>query len=193
MTDDTSFAQLVSLACHDLRTPLATVNGFAITLARSPGADGQTERYVELIKAASEQLTELVDDLALAARIEGGRYDPPLRDADTLDLARAAAARVGDGVVASVAGTRVVVDPDAAARALSGLARCALRHGPLDRVELAAAGAELTLAPVPPPVYPIILGDDLRDFGAAVGVRALEALGASVVPAAERLVIRLPS
>ena len=193
MTDDTSFARLVSLACHELRTPLATVDGFAITLARSPGADGQTARYVELIKAASEQLTELLDDLALAARIEGGRYDPPLRDADTLDLARAAAARVGDGVVASGAGTRVVVDPDAAARALSGLARCALRHGPLDRVELAAAGAELTLAPVPPPVYPIILGDDLRDFGAAVGVRALEALGASVVPAAERLVIRLPS
>ena len=27
MTDDKRFAQLVSLACHDLRTPLATVFG----------------------------------------------------------------------------------------------------------------------------------------------------------------------
>ena len=32
MTDDNAFARLVSLACHDLRTPLATVHGFATTL-----------------------------------------------------------------------------------------------------------------------------------------------------------------
>ena len=30
--NDTSFARLVSLACHDVRTPLATVHGFAKTL-----------------------------------------------------------------------------------------------------------------------------------------------------------------
>ena len=34
MTDDPDFARLVSLACHDLRTPLATVHGFATTLSR---------------------------------------------------------------------------------------------------------------------------------------------------------------
>ena len=31
---DTSFARLVSLAVHDVRTPLATVHGFARTLTR---------------------------------------------------------------------------------------------------------------------------------------------------------------
>ena len=30
----------------------------------------------EMIVAASEQMTELLEKLALAARIEGGRYDP---------------------------------------------------------------------------------------------------------------------
>jgi len=34
VTDDNQFARLVMLACHDLRTPLATVHGFAHTLAR---------------------------------------------------------------------------------------------------------------------------------------------------------------
>ena len=34
MDNDTAFPRLVSLACHDLRTPLATVSGFAKTLAR---------------------------------------------------------------------------------------------------------------------------------------------------------------
>ena len=33
-TEETRFARLVSLACHDLRTPLATVVGFAHTLTR---------------------------------------------------------------------------------------------------------------------------------------------------------------
>jgi signal transduction histidine kinase len=32
--DDTEFARLVSLACHDVRTPLATVHGFVRTLER---------------------------------------------------------------------------------------------------------------------------------------------------------------
>src|SRR6266508_2874468 len=35
MQDDTYFARLVSLACHDVRTPLATVHGFALTLMRT--------------------------------------------------------------------------------------------------------------------------------------------------------------
>jgi len=33
--NDTFFARLVSLACHDVRTPLATVNGFVKTLERT--------------------------------------------------------------------------------------------------------------------------------------------------------------
>ena len=34
------------------------------------------DRYVEMIEAASKQIAELLDELSLAARIEGGRYDP---------------------------------------------------------------------------------------------------------------------
>ena len=34
MTEDASFPRLVSLACHDVRTPLATVFGFARMIER---------------------------------------------------------------------------------------------------------------------------------------------------------------
>src|SRR5207237_4212835 len=75
---DTSFARLVSLACHDLRTPLATVHGFARTISRTGDLQEPQSRYVEMIEAASGQLAELLEELSLAARIEGGRYDPAL-------------------------------------------------------------------------------------------------------------------
>src|SRR6266498_3228470 len=92
MPDDKRFAQLVSLACHDLRTPLATVFGFARTELEPP-----TDRYVEMIDAASTQLGELLDELSLLARIQSGRYEPRLVTVDSLELAREAAAELEDG------------------------------------------------------------------------------------------------
>src|ERR1035437_7691152 len=97
MTNDTSFARLVSLACHDVRTPLATVHGFAKTLTRSAELEAPADRYVEMIAAASSQMAELLDELSLVARIEAGRYEPALREADTLALAHAAAGRARAG------------------------------------------------------------------------------------------------
>jgi signal transduction histidine kinase len=79
LSDDSDFARLVSLACHDLRTPLATVHGFATTLARGGGLEPPADRYVEMIDAASAQLAELIEELSLAARIESGRYVPAPR------------------------------------------------------------------------------------------------------------------
>src|ERR671922_252139 len=60
---DTSFVRLVSLACHDLRTPLATVHGFARTISRTGGLEEPASRYLEMIEAASGQLAELLDQL----------------------------------------------------------------------------------------------------------------------------------
>src|SRR5947209_8595507 len=94
MPDDT-FARLVSLACHDLRTPLATVYGFARTLTKGEGLDEPEAGYAKMIEAASSQIRELLDELGLAARIEAGRYQPRLAETDTAALARAAAERLG--------------------------------------------------------------------------------------------------
>src|SRR5256885_15046120 len=97
MSPDPSFARLVSLAAHDLRTPLATVSGFAKTLIRTDQLEEPASRYVGMIEAASEQMVELLDELGVAARIEDGRYPPDLCEAGTIELARAGAAALGDG------------------------------------------------------------------------------------------------
>jgi signal transduction histidine kinase len=191
--EDTSFARLVSLACHDLRTPLATVHGFARTLPRMEGVDGQIVRYLEMISAASTQLGELLEDLAQAARIQSGRWEPLLREVDSLALARAASAELGELAQASGEGTPVRVDEDATRRALYLLARGAQRHGGLERVELMVLRDEVVIAPVIPDAAAVVLGDDLKDFGAVVGRRTVEALGGSLSLEGEQLVVGLPA
>jgi signal transduction histidine kinase len=192
--EDTSFARLVSLACHDLRTPLATAHGFARTLLRIGGLGDPTMRYVEMISAASAQLAELIDQLSVAARIESGRYEPELRDVDSAELARTAAERLGPER-ARVAGTGapVRVEPGAAESAVYALANCALRHGGLKAVELTVSGAEIAVSPVTPGAAPIILGEELRDLGAAVAVRVVAAFGGSTELDGETLRVRLPA
>jgi signal transduction histidine kinase len=192
VTDDNEFARLVSLACHDLRTPLATVHGFATTLARGGDLQPPADRYVEMIDAASAQLAELIDELSLASRIESGRYDPTMREADTLELAQAAAARLGEERV-RVAGAGTALETDAAAveRGLAALFQSALRHGGLDRVEVGVDGNEIRLSPVTPASAPVVLGEDLRDLGAAVAVRLVRHLGGSVSVSGEKVEIRL--
>lgn len=192
MSEDNDFSRLVSLACHDLRTPLATVHGFARTLVRGGGLEPPNDRYVEMIDAASAQLAELLDELSLAARIDSGRYDPTLREADTLELARAAAARLEEQRVGvSGSGARLETDAEAVERGLAALFQSALRHGGLDSVTVEVDGLEVRLSPVTAASAPVVLGDDLRDLGAAVAARLVARLGGSLSVEGETLTIRL--
>jgi len=180
------------LACHDLRTPLATVHGFAQTLVRMEGFDEATVRYLGMIDSASAQIAELIDELSLGARIEAGRYDPVLGTANTVELAQAAAQELGEERVAVAGdGAEIEVDVDASRRAVASLAQCALRHGGLERIELTVAGEELRLAPITPSSAPVVLGEDLRDLGAAVAVRLIRAQGGSVALEGDTLRVRL--
>ena len=150
-------------------------------------------RYLGMIETASEQLAELLEDVGIAARIEGGRYEPPRVEVDTLDLARAAAERlVDDDVAVAGDGAPVSVDREAVERALYGLARCAIRHGGVERLDVRVAADELTLAPIPPEAAAIVMGEDLRDLGAAVAQRVIAANGGTVELTGEALRLRLP-
>jgi signal transduction histidine kinase len=178
------FAPLVSLACHDLRTPLATVQGFAKTLISMDELDAEKRtRYLSLIDDSAEDLARLLDQLSLAARIESGRYDPNLQEADSMGLAPAGA--TGTGAV-------VRVDPEPVTRALAALQRAAARHGGTD-VAVEVDGAEVGFEPVTADAGPVVLGESLKDLGAAVAVRVLRSLGAEVVLDGERLAVRLPA
>jgi signal transduction histidine kinase len=190
---DASFPRLVSLAAHDLRTPLATIHGFAQTLVRMGDLGEPKQRYMEMIDSAALQLAELLDELGVAARIEGGRYEPALQPADSLDLARGAAEQLGkERVVVSGHGVEVKVDVDATQRGVSALAQAALRHGGLEQIDLRVDGATLAISPVTTSSGPVLLGEELRDLGAAVGVIVIRASGGSVAVDGDTLAVKLP-
>ena len=189
-TEDT-FARLVSLAVHDLRTPLATVSGFARTLQRTSLGD-PTDAYVQMMVAASNQLAELLEEVGLVARIESGRWEPNVQAVDSLELARNAAEAV-EGARADGTGVPVRVDGDAAETAFRQLARCALRHGGLQELELTVAGPEVAIAPVTEAAAPILLGQEARDLGALVALRIVRALDGTIELEGSSLLVRLPA
>ena len=59
-------------------------------------------------------------------------------------------------------------------------------------MDVIAAGPEVTIAPITPASAPVVLGEDLRDLGAAVAVHLVRALGGSVSLEEETLHVRLP-
>jgi signal transduction histidine kinase len=191
MADEERFAQIVSIGAHDLSTPLATVYGFAKTLAKT-NLEEPAARYVEMIEAASAQLRDLVDELSLVTRIERGRYSPALTEADTLELARESCAELGERVVVSGEGVAVQVDPDATSRALARLAKAASRHGGIDSVALVVRGPELEISPLLKNAAGVVTGEELRELSAVAAVEHLKAIGVAVTAEDERLLIRFP-
>ena len=128
------------------------------------GGDERTGRYLAMIEEASEQMTELLDELGAVARIEAGRWEPVLREANTLELARSD----DDRVVVDGEGETIETDAEAVARALRSLAVAALRHGPVEQVQWSVRGRELELGPVTAAAAPVVTGEELRDLGSLV-------------------------
>jgi signal transduction histidine kinase len=188
-----SFAQLVSLACHDLRTPLATASGFARTLQRLDELEPPADRYVEMIGAATDQLADLLDLLGAVTRIESDRFEPQLHGTTTRELADDAARRIESGRAAVEGdGAAVNADREWAAVCLSAVAEAARRHGGLEQITMRVEGPLVAVTPIVDNAGAIAMGDELRDFAAAVGVQVLQRSGAAVRLDGTSLHVRFP-
>jgi signal transduction histidine kinase len=192
VSEDSTFARIVSLACHDLRTPLATVLGFARTIPRVTELPEQPARHLAMIDAAASEMAALLDQLGLLARIERDAYEPNLIERDSLELMQGAAEQAAGTIAVEGTGTTVRVDPEAIERALAALARALLRHGGLDEVRAEVRGPEIALSPTTEESAAVAGGDELRDLGAAVARKVLDAGGGSVSLDGDSVVVRLP-
>lgn len=84
---DTAKDEFISLAGHQLRTPLTTVKGYVSML--NDGDFGkltpQQKKSIELALDGSNRMARLIDDLLNASRIEAGKF---FIDASSVDLNR---------------------------------------------------------------------------------------------------------
>ena len=184
---DTGFARLVSLACHDLRTPLATVNGFAKTLTRTGTLAERESHFVDLIVAGADQMAALLDLLGLAVRIQSGRYEPALTEADTLELASS-----DDEHIATIGnGARIETDAGAIHSSLESLARAAAAHGAVPLVTWRVDGRRLELSPLAGDAAAVVTGELPRDLGSLVARLVIEHLGGSLAVDRETLRVEL--
>lgn len=182
------FPTLVELACHDVRTPLAAIVGFAKTMIRTGDLPEREVRFVGIIDEAAAQIVGLLDQLGLAARIESGRYLPAPALSNTLELA---ASSGDERIAADGSGAEIETDSEVARRSLAGLALATLRFGELPGVHWAVSGRELTLTPVPPAAAKVLDGSSPQDLGALVGRMAIERLGGTLAIDGESLVVVL--
>jgi len=126
----------VSIASHELRTPISVVHGIAATLhARVDDLDNdQVHALLAQLVVQTDRLRDLADQLLDLSRIEsGGAAGPPepFDPRERLDdlTARIAGDRAGDVQVLVEPGSTVVADPIAFDRVAANLILNALRYG----------------------------------------------------------------
>lgn len=83
---DTMKSEFVSVASHQLRTPLTGIKWFTEFLLKSK-LSAKTKDYVKQISTSNERMVRLVDDLLNVSRIETGRkFDIVLKDTDIVPI-----------------------------------------------------------------------------------------------------------
>ena len=130
-------AELIGNVAHELRTPLAALQGYAEALADGVLPPG---RASEAIAREVRAMARLVEDLAQVSRVEAGAVLLDLRPVEArglleraLDRFREAFAEKGVALVADLPGEAlppVLADPDRVDQVLANLLKNALAHTP---------------------------------------------------------------
>jgi signal transduction histidine kinase len=164
--------------CHDLRRPLTVLRGAATLLLEAhdqlPAAS--RAQILGLIDQSAQAMSDLVDDLSVAAELESGRLELEASRVELGDLALEAAESVRKGhpgarLSLTVPREMVVeVDRNQAVRVLRALIATALQCSPEgSRVEVTAekAAADRLCFVVSPPAG-VVLAADGADSGLAL-------------------------
>ena len=84
MDDEARFAELISGAGHELRSPLTSIKGFSSTLVKrwDRFTDEQRLQFIETIHSDSERMSRIVSEVLDLARVEVGQLELQLGPVD---------------------------------------------------------------------------------------------------------------
>src|SRR2546422_79683 len=88
-----SKSAFLSMAAHELRTPLSVITGYLSMLQDGSLTPDKWERPLRVLMGKATELNSIVDDLLTAARIEGGTVPTDTKTLDLREMARPAIAR----------------------------------------------------------------------------------------------------
>jgi two-component system sensor histidine kinase KdpD len=145
-------SQFVATVSHELRSPLTSILGSAITMRNIDVGQEQRDEFLGTIERQGRRLLRLIEELLLAAQLE--REGAALRSTEDVDVSALAATVAHDMSVGQTPievvtpGPFVVVtDPDIVQRVLMNLIDNAYKHGaPPVRVEVESVGSEAILS-----------------------------------------------
>lgn len=134
---ETSLQRFVADASHELRTPVATISGYAQLLSRL-NLDPQAHQAAERIRAESARMGNLVADLLLLARLDAGArlvLEPVALTDIVVETVADAGIRSPDhplslDIASDVADATVVADADRVRQILTNLLTNACQHTP---------------------------------------------------------------
>lgn len=123
---------------HDLRTPLTTIRGYAEALELGRFDTEEVARIGSVLGVQSRQLSRLIEDLTMLARLEQAEFslrnepvDVGAHVTEIVEGFRARAAEIGVGlVVEAEAGVEIETDSDRLGQITQNLVENALRYTP---------------------------------------------------------------
>jgi signal transduction histidine kinase len=194
--DPIHLGRLMSAIAHDLRTPLATIYGFAKTIERGGGLDERQERFLGLIIAAAADMDRMIENVSTIGHIAEARLaveETPVTTGQLAVAAQEAVPERADGrhvVVRPGAGATVDTDTDRAARAVALVAEAALRLEPSrQEAYLQPDGATIRIGPFSDVLLPGLEAHG-RDVPVETARIVLAHLGATLATEGEELVVR---
>ncbi len=99
-------SEFISIASHELRTPMTAIVGFSELLNDKSITEEQRDRWIYLINRESQNLNALVDSLLDVSRIESGRVTLDLQVLDLAEIAR----HVGEPIAAATTKHAIALD-----------------------------------------------------------------------------------
>ncbi len=130
--------RFLSLAAHELKTPLTSIKGFSYSLARRlEKGEPSDPRHVQVLERQAERLHSLLEEMLEVSRIETGRFvlhQEPCDLSELVEASRRSLRRLGadDGVEAQIdPALPLMADRERIERALTAMVLRARGLGPV--------------------------------------------------------------